>query len=557
MNFFKSKNWRWWFTVASLIILAVPSIGHFNKGIDIAGWVQLDYRVDFSKYREAYINEVEYQNMIATAKVVIESNIRKRINGLGLGDAEVRSQKIWSDDYITVKIWWVTDLDAAKEVIGKTVELDFMLPNPTAGTGDIAERRQIAQDLLQKFVSDSTMMEAETSTMWSNDIYYTKINSSTKETIFQWLADHIDVINSMTTGTVHSSLIEGILQPAGTSTNPDGTVNNDAIVWFFIVKLNDKREITNTVLSTGADLSWSTQNYLYDLEVVFVRDRNSWVTAKSSDGKILNGANFKLATVTRDNLGQPSVQIDFDEQGKNIFCSITEQNIGQQMAIFVWWVLVTNPVINTRICGGSAIINGSYTLETAKQLADDLNEWALPAKLILTNESHVDPLLGANAWKWSLWAGLVWLILIFGLMRWRYGVKRAIISLISVLIFLAVSMAILKFFWYALSLSGIAAILLNIGMGVDASILIFERLREEQDRWRSFRDAVTEAYHRSWPAIRDGQMSTLAIWLLLFLMWSDIFQWFGFTMVLNIIVILVVAVPLVKDMLYRFGDDNK
>lgn len=555
MNFFNSKNWRWWLVLASLIVLLVPTLWHFNKGIDIAGWVQLDYKIDFSKYKEAYPNQVEFQTMTATAKTVIESNIRKRINSLWLGDAEVRTQRIWNDDYITVKIWGITDIEKAKEVIGKTVELDFMLQNPVSWTWDVTERRQLAQDLLQKIVADPTMMEAETSTMWSNDVYYTKINSATKESIFPWLADNIDIINNLSTWSVYNNLIEGMLQPAGTSTNPDGTVNNDPIAWFFIVKLNDKRETTNTVLNlTWSENTWSTINYLYDLEVVFVRDRNSWVSAKSVDGKILNGANFKLATVSRDNLGKPAVQIDFDEQGKNIFCSITEQNINKQMAIYVWGLLVTNPNISTRICGGSAIINGDYTLASAKQLADDLNEWALPAKLILTNESHVSPLLGDNAWRWSLYAWLVWLLLIFALMWWRYGIRRAILSLASVLIFLAVSMAILKFFWYALSLSGIAAILLNIGMGIDASILIFERLKEELAAWKSRKDAINEAYHRSRPAIRDGQMSTLAIWLLLFLMGSDVFQWFWFTMVLNIIIILYVAVPLVKDMLHRYDD---
>ncbi len=538
----------------------VPAFGHFNKGIDIAGWVQLDYRIDFSKYQDAYPNQVELQKMMTQAKTIIETNIRKRINSLWLWDAEVRPQKIWSDDYITVKIWGITDIEKAKEVIGKTVELDFMLQNPNlhSSSWNISERKKIAEDLLKKILVDPTTMEAETSTMWSNDIYYTKINSATRETLFKWLIDHIDIINNIATWTIYNGLIDGILQQAGTSNNSDGTVNNDPIEWFFIVKLNDRREIPNTITTSALTGStWSvSKKYLYDMEVVFIRNTNSWIPAKSSDGDILNWAYFQLATVSRDNIGKPAVQIDFNEKGKNIFCNITEQNINKQMAIFVWGVLVTNPNISTRICGGSAVINGDYTLESAKQLADWLNEWALPAKLILTNESHIDPLLWANAWRWSWMAWVVWLVLIFFLMLWRYGIKRAIISLTSVLIFLLVSMAILKFLWYALSLSGIAAILLNIGMGVDASILIFERLKEEIRSWENRKDAITEAYHRSWPAIRDGQMSTLAIWLLLFLMWSDVFQWFGFTMVLNIVIILYVAVPLVKDMLYRYDKDR-
>jgi len=115
-------------------------------------------------------------------------------------------------------------------------------------------------------------------------------------------------------------------------------------------------------------------NDIYNLEVVFVRDSNSWLPAKDSSNRVLNGAYFKLATVTRDQVGRPAVQIQLDDTGKDIFCKITESNIKKQMAIFVGGKLVTAPTIQDKICGGTAVINGDYDMASAKTLSDNLNE---------------------------------------------------------------------------------------------------------------------------------------------------------------------------------------
>lgn len=105
-----------------------------------------------------------------------------------------------------------------------------------------------------------------------------------------------------------------------------------------------------------------------------MRDRNTRLPAKDSSNRVLNGTYFKFASVTRDQVGRPAVQIDLDETGKEIFCKLTESNIQKQMGIFVGGILVTSPTIQSKICGGSAIINGDFDVASAKLLADDLNE---------------------------------------------------------------------------------------------------------------------------------------------------------------------------------------
>jgi preprotein translocase subunit SecD len=95
----------------------------------------------------------------------------------------------------------------------------------------------------------------------------------------------------------------------------------------------------------------------YTIEEVFVQDQLSWITAQTPEGKILNGANFKYASVSNSQIGQPVVVLNFDEVGKEIFCRITENNIGKQMAIFIGGSIITAPTIQAKICDGSAQID--------------------------------------------------------------------------------------------------------------------------------------------------------------------------------------------------------
>lgn len=693
----KNRNWRW--LAIGIWLLIILFVWRFTKGIDIAGGVEFVYKIDFTKYKELYKSETDLMAATQKAKLIIESNIRKRVNGLWVGDAEVKLQKVWGDDYVVVRIGWLDDLAKARDIIGKTVELEFSLPNSLTGSANIAARKGLSEDLLQQAIKNPKLMK-ELGEQGSNDIYYFQITWVNKTQLPPALLENSDLISSLWSGAVLPKLLYGLFQSADpmlsgsndvngffivkslwtaawkawplsdqeliskaaakwyttidsfwtTALAPEGEQislwmyydankksinldlweqfngqaayqmdlyvplsgsdkkdygivdNNTNLEWLWLSKYVDKKRASSTQLplldsltglqknsvklvSTGGEtlvfkiydvkeaskplfrsmvvngvgsielaksfIQDVLSNDNYNLDIIFVKDTNSWLAAQDSQKRLLNGAYFKFASVTRDQVWRPSVQIDLDDTGKDIFCKITEVNIQKQMAIFVWGVLVTAPTIQDKICGGSAIINGDYTVDTAKKLADDLNEWALPAKLIQINESKVSATLGENAWRWALWATLLSFVLILLLMTRRYGIKKAIISVISVISFIIVLIGILKIMWYALSLSWMAAIILNIGMWVDAAILVFERLKEEQDKGKREQDAIYEAYERAWPAIFGGQMSTIAIGVLLMLLWSDLFQGFGLVMALNIIILLTVSVPLVKWMLLK------
>lgn len=661
------------------------------------------YKIDFSKYKEIYKDELEYANVSQQAKNVIEQNIRKRVNGLGVWDAEVKVQKAWWDDYVVVRIWWLDDLAKAREIIWKTVELEFALPNALDAKSQVEERKKFAGNLLNEIKKNPATMK-EIGNQGSSDVYYFEITGASKSQLPMALLASTEDLANLQSGQILNNLIQWMFQQADPSISGSTDINGFFIIkslgkvmgqwgqisdqelmgkaigkWYgaeddFVIskaeikgkiispdvyysetektvtldlgqpftgiaayevdvytsgtwsvtwldsatfdtnleslglsKIVDKKRASvdqlpllnwlsldkNSLKITGisgqqiiiktydvkkeADTLFRTitlkdipseavatsfiqdilSNDIYNLEVVFVRDSNTWLTARDDENRVLNGAYFKLATVTRDQLGKPAVQIDLDDTGKDIFCKITESNVQKQMAIFVGWILVTAPTIQDKICGWSAIINGEYDMISAKALADSLNEWALPAKLIQVNESKVSATLGENAWKWALWATVLSFVLIFILMARRYGIKKSAISIVSLLTFIIVLVWLLKLMGYALSLSGMAAIILNIGMWVDAAVLIYERLREELASGKRSKDAIYAAYDRAWDAIWAGQMSTIAIGLLLVLLGSDLFQWFGLVMALNIAILLTISVPLIRWLLLKFDPDQK
>ena len=314
--------------------------------------------------------------------------------------------------------------------------------------------------------------------------------------------------------------------------------------------------IANWVDKDAFEAALESQTY-YTLEEVFVQDKLSWKNAQSDDGKILNGANFKYAWVSTSQLWQPVVVINFDDTWKEIFCNITSNSIGKEMAIFIGWKMITSPVIQAKICDGSAQIDGNFTAESAKELTNQLNDWALPAPLILMQEEKVSPTLWENALNWAILAMAIWFIVIFIYMTAVYWWKKWLVSLLSLSIYTIVLLAIVKLMDYALSLSGIAAIILSIWMAVDANVLIFERMREEKENKKSDAEAINIAYDRSWNAIRDGQISTWMIGLLLMLMWINMFKWFGTMLVVWVLLTLLINTPVIKELLHIFYRKEK
>ena len=527
--------------------LTTQGVTEFRKGLDVSGGTKLVYKISYDKYEWIYTNPVEFAAVKKTIETIILKNIDGRISKLGVADYKSYLQTLDNQNYIVVEIGGIADLDQAKEIIGKTVELEFKLQNKDGSTpATIAARKAIAQKILSEASANPKTLAQLVQGRASENIFMNYYSGATLSELPEVYKNNPKLLDSLKAEQVSNTLYEGKYATVQ-SQNKLGTSTGVDLNGFVITQMIEKGSRT---------LSGKTEA-TYTFLDVFVQDHQSWIQAVDSQGNVLNGAYFKYANTSSSQVGEPVVAINFDDKGKDIFCNLTEQNIGNPMAIFVGGELLTSPTIQAKICGWTAQIDGSFTADSAKALASSLNDWAMPAPLILMQEEKISPSLGVNALTGALFAGLIWIIAIAFLMWAMYGWKKMILTAIVLTMFVSVLAAFLKLTDYALSLSGIAAIILSLGMAVDWNILIYERLNEEIKRGLSIEGAIDTAKARSWLAIRDGQLSTGLIALVLFSMGVNIFKGFGAMMIVTLILSLFLNVPFTKMLLHMFYDRNK
>ena len=208
-------------------------------------------------------------------------------------------------------------------------------------------------------------------------------------------------------------------------------------------------------------------------------------------------------------------------------------------------IIISCPVIRDVIPNGRASISGSFTFESARQLALQLRYGALPVPLKVESFNRIGATLGAESVEKSIRAGAIGLftVLLFMLIYYRLPGALADIALI---IYVLINFALYKLVPITLTLPGIAGFILSAGMAVDANILIFERMKEELRRGRGLRMAIEIGFERAWPSIRDGQMATLIICAILFLFGrsfgASIVQGFAITLAIGTITNIFTAV---------------
>ena len=230
----------------------------------------------------------------------------------------------------------------------------------------------------------------------------------------------------------------------------------------------------------------------------------------------LTGKHIKKAQLTFDNqTGKPQVALIFTDEGGKLFAKITERNVGKPVAIYLDQFLLSAPVVQQKIEGGNAVITGNFTVDEAKKLAIAINSGALPLPIKLVEQKNIGPTLGASEVRKSLYAGVVGLFLVILFMVLSYG-KLGIIASLALLIYGALSLAIFRAIPVVLTLPGLAGFILSIGMAVDSNILIFERMKEELRKGKSFEIAFRLGFGRAIDAIKDANITTLTVAFILF-----------------------------------------
>ena len=230
----------------------------------------------------------------------------------------------------------------------------------------------------------------------------------------------------------------------------------------------------------------------------------------------------------------PVVSFKFDTRGAITFGQITGANVGQRFAIVLDNTVITAPVIQQPITGGSGQISGSFTTSTANDLAVLLRAGALPASLDVVEERTVDASLGADSIRNGLTAGIIAAVLVVAFMVAAYGLW-GVFANISLVLNIILIFGALSMLGATLTLPGIAGIVLTIGMAVDANVLIYERMREEQRAGKSPIQAIQAGFERAWGTIVDSHLTQLIAAIVLYFLGSGPVQGFAVTLALGIL----------------------
>jgi len=279
----------------------------------------------------------------------------------------------------------------------------------------------------------------------------------------------------------------------------------------------------------------------------------------SFEAPTLTGKNLKHAAVEFSGggansvfQGTPEVRVDFDAEGSKIFETLTGTNVGRAMGIFLDGKLMSSPVIRERISGGTAIISGSFTADSAKELARNLNYGALPLPIELSSTQSIGATLGEKALNAGLVAGAIGLglVALFMLLWYRLPGLVAVVALGT---YIAIMLALFKLIPVTLTSAGIAGFILSIGLAVDANVLIFERLKEEIRAGKNVQDAIREGFTRAWTSIRDSNVAHVIAGVILFWFGTSLIKGFALVFVLGVLVSMISAITVSRTLLLAIG----
>jgi protein-export membrane protein SecD len=515
----------------------------FTLGLDLQGWVELDYRVDLDALKMQSGTTWNEQTIIEGLKGIVD----KRVMSLGLTGPNIQSARYGGETHIIVQIPTVDygnisesekrdrtkqDIARAKEVIGKVVQLEFRERKTTTTDEDKAQRKGLADAALAEIGANTPFatVGAKYRDQFENVGYLEQTGPLIKEATFEG----VDWITTFPyTSNVYYVSGEESLTPDENG-NPVTTRGPGGYV---VTRINSMTEKEVPAIWTGS----ATKEKEYSYSLIYVDERPSeWTAAKTADGKVLNDKYLQNAGVGFTQVGEAQVQLLFNEEGKKIFAELTKRLKGKEIAIFVGGELLTAPTVQEIIPDGMAVISGGYTIDSAQKLANDINTGIVPAPIYLTSERAIDAKIWSHALGEILNAGLIGLVTIVIFLTYFYRASGLLagIALVAYTLFLV---ALVKFFGAVLTLASIAGAILSIWLAIDANILIFERMREAFREGETTEKVIKVGFDRSWTAIWDSHITSLTSAVILYIFGISMIKGFWFMLGLGIVLSLFTA----------------
>lgn len=328
-------------------------------------------------------------------------------------------------------------------------------------------------------------------------------------------------------------------------------------IYDYIIRVDSNTNQINVEIPT--DTSDTSVDPLAAVEGL---DRTAVIQFRDSDGNVLlQGSDIKSAKYSEDavdstGIGKPHVVLTFSEEGQVKFAEATEKLVGKPMPIYLDEDCITEPVVNSKIDSSTAIITvGSGKRAEMEAIAREyamlIDSGSLPFNLNVINKEYIGPYVGQQALDISVKAGVVALIAIALIMILIYRLP-GVVSTISLVIYISILLLIISNTGISLTLSGIAGLILSIGMAVDGNVIIFERLKEELYQKVAYKKAFEKAYKNAISTIVDGNITTLIVALVLYLLGSGMIKGFGLVLALGVVFTLVSSLLVSRFILKQF-----
>ena len=303
-------------------------------------------------------------------------------------------------------------------------------------------------------------------------------------------------------------------------------------------------ELANQILPAELKLRWGakpedfggqSKGDIYELFALKITEPNGRAPL---EGDVITSSKDDF----EPNSGRPCVSMQMNSDGARRWSQITKQNIGKAVAIVLDDAVYTAPRILGQIDGGNSQITGNFTIEDTKDLANTLNSGKMPAPTRIVQEEVVGPSLGAQSIKQGVISFIVAFVLLMIYMIMLYGFIPGILSDIALLFNLFFTLGILTSFQAALTMPGIAGIVLTLGTAVDANVLIYERIKEELKKGLSMKEALNKGYSNAFSAIFDSNLTSLITGIILLYFGTGPVKGFATTWIIGICVSFFTAV---------------
>ena len=305
-------------------------------------------------------------------------------------------------------------------------------------------------------------------------------------------------------------------------------------------------EVAKQVLPTDLRLMWSakpTDNFqaknIYELHALKVTTTNGRAPL---EGDVITDASDQFNHIS----GAPEVSMSMNSEGARRWSELTKANIGKAIAIVLDGVVYTSPRILSQIDGGQSSITGNFTIEDTKDLANTLKSGRMPAPAHIVQEEIVGPTLGAQSIQQGIISFAIAFALLIVYMLVVYNIIPGSLAVLALLLNVFFTLGILTSFQAALTMSGIAGMVLSLGTAVDANVLIYERIKEELRAGKDMRLAINAGYSNAFSAIFDSNLTSVITGVILYLFGTGPIRGFATTWIIGIVCSFFTAVYLTR-----------